>query len=200
VAQVQVPKGFPSADAIFVSHLGTLFSKVKELPFPRKTQAANEQVDIVAFDIKSTALAENGEAFDLIYYPFYRFLSEEFLFDAEGKVAAYIADCLRFILLRKGLSPTVSGSGDSRSVNTGTGIQIEMTGMNSLSKVEIYDQEARTSFDLDRMRIDIDQRMFPDAYCAGKSILDTNGQLKDIAVSLKEFSLTMEWSTDDQNV
>ena len=50
------------------------------------------------------------------------------------------------------------------------------------------------------MRIDIDQRMFPDAYCAGKSILDTNGQLKDIAVSLKEFSLTMEWSTDDQNV
>jgi hypothetical protein len=200
VAQALVPKGFPLPEAILISHRGTLFSKVKELPFAKKTENANEKVDVVGFDIKSTALATNGESFDIVYYPFYRFLSENYFFDADNKVAAYIADCVRFMLLRDGGHPTVRVSGETCSVNSGSGIQIDMTGMTSLSKVEIHEHDAHTSFDLDRRRIAIDQRMFPDAYYAGKKVLEMKGKLQDVSISCSEFCLTLEYAKGAPNV
>lgn len=189
--QIAVPKGFPLADAILVSSGMEFLSKVKDLTLPMSTQNLNEQADVVAIKFQGVKALESLSHLDLTYYPLYRFHSEQYFFHADQKVAAYVGDCIRFIMLRNGFQPDMQQQQDRCVVASGTGVQVTVVGMQSLERIEISDSEHTTVLDLNERSISVDSLMYPSVYAAGVEMLETEGELSNMSTHLtdKIFSL-----------
>ena len=191
LAVAVIPKWFPLDEAMFEAAGGFIYTKVKDLPLARNIQPSGDAANQVAFDISRVSLPPHVRTFTLTYFPWFRFLSEPIGFDAVGKAASYVAGCLRFLLVREGFSATAETHGDYCKVRTQTSVEIEVHGMRALRKIVVLDGSAQSSFDLEARRIQIDRRMFPDAFAAGHEMLKTQDQLINLDVTETEHHVVL---------
>jgi len=198
--QIAVPKGFPTTDAILVSSGMEFLSKVKDLNLPISTQSLNERADVITIKFQGVKAVEALSHLDLTYYPLYRFHSEHLFFDADNKVAAYVGDCIRFVMLRSGYHPNVKNDGDISVITSGAGVTITVVGMKSLEKIEIFDSGRTTVFDIKEKRIDVDSTMYPSVYAAGADMMKTEGKLANMSVSLTDTTLSLKDSSETVSV
>ena len=186
IGAVELPSWFPIQEAVLEIAGGALYAKLRELPLKARTQPTGPQTVRLEIEFARAPLPAGANAFSLTYFPWFRFLSEPLNFDAMNRVAAYIADCFRFLLARNGISAAVSADGDERHVRTADGIDIAVTGMQSLRRVVLAIGPMHTLVDLDARRIEIDRRMFPAAYEAGHALSETSDRLINLDTAIDD--------------
>jgi hypothetical protein len=196
VAVAALPQWFPAEEAYFEAQGGVIFSRVKDLALPNQRQKLPDGSYQLHFDVSRVGLPAAVSSFTLTYFPWFRFLSEPISFDAEGKVAHYIADAVRFLFTREGVDARVENSGDTCRVVTDAGFTVEVTGMASLRQLRIAIAGGESIFDIDARRIQIDRRMFPAAYQAGHEMLRTSDRLMNITVTDRDPHLTLAYDGD----
>jgi hypothetical protein len=180
VGAAELPKWFPVQESVIDVGSGALYGKLRELPLPTRTDAATPQTVSLQIDFSRMPLPPDTTGFTLTYFPWFRFLSEPLNFDAVGRVADYIADCVRFLLVRNGVAASVKNDGDIQRVRAAGGLEIEITGMPALRRLALVHGSSRTLFDLEAKRIEIARRMFPSAYAAGQELLATPDRLANV--------------------
>jgi hypothetical protein len=153
-AVVTTPKWFPIDESYFESQAGLIYSRVKDLALPRRTQAAGDEMQY-GFELSKVTLPPDVQSFTLTYFPWFRFLSEPISFDAVGQVAFYIANCFRFLLRSKGFSATLQAEGDGCVITTDADIRLEISGMASLRHLRIVCDADASLFDLANRRIEL---------------------------------------------
>ncbi|MEQ8733909.1 MAG: hypothetical protein RIC29_03230 [Rhodospirillaceae bacterium] len=200
VVKIAVPKGFPTMDAILVSSGREFLSKIKDLNLPMSTQSLNEQTDIFAIKLTGVKALESLSYLDLTYYPLYRFHSEHLFFYADNQVAAYVGDCIRFIMLRSGYQPIIQNDGDQSVITVGSGMKITVFGMRSLERIQISDSGRTTVFDIKEKSIDVDSLMYPSVYTAGAEMLKTEGKLENMSFSLSDTTFSLKDSPETVSV
>ncbi|HEX6120968.1 MAG TPA: hypothetical protein VFZ03_16090 [Dongiaceae bacterium] len=196
IGVADMPSWFPVQEAVLEIAGGTLYAKLRELPLKARTQATGPQTMRLEIEFVRVPLPAGASMFSLTYSPWFRFLSEPLNFDIVGRVAPYIADCFRFLLARNGISAAVDGDGDERHVRAADEIEIAVAGMQSLRSVALSMGSMRTLVDLESRRIEIDRRMFPAAYDAGRALSETSDRLINIDTTIDDtlFSLAVAGS------
>ena len=198
-AVTAVPKWFPIDESYFESQAGLIYSRVKDLAVPRRTQVVGEAVQ-VGFDVSKVALPPDIGSFTLTYFPWFRFMSEPISFDAAGKVASYIANCLHFLLRSKGFSAMLQSAGDLFSVVTDHGITLEISGMAALNRLSVVGDGVISTFDLAGRRIELAEDMFPAAFEAGRAMLQTPDRLLNIETVVDNKCLVLAYREESQYV
>ena len=195
-AVLEVPKWFPAQDAVLDAGGGAIYSKLRDLPVATRKEEAGPQTVRLHIDLSAAALPAGADAVSLTYFPWFRFVSEPINFDAVGRVADYIANCFRFLLVRQGISATVEGSGETRQVRAAGGLDIEIVGTQALRSIALTHGPMRTMFDLAARTIEIDGRMFPAAFAAGQELLKTADRIAkaDIAIDGSHLRLSVAGS------
>ncbi len=189
MAAIDVPSWFPLHDAILEVEGGAVYSKLRDLPLNPKAQKLSDQAQRIQLDLIRAALpvgaqAVGAQAVALTYFPWYRFLAEPVGFDAVGRVAAYIAGCFRYLLVRNGHAAAVIQDGDGCRIAADDGLTIDIQGMQALKRLTLVQGALESSFDLDANRIQIDRRMFPAAYEAGAEMLKTPDRLANAEMTV----------------
>jgi hypothetical protein len=184
VATLDLPSWFPAQEAVLEVAGGALYAKLRELPLATRPQKTGAQAIRLEIDLGRTPLPPGPQAFSLTYFPWFRFLSEPLNFDAMGRVAAYVADCFRFLLVRNGIDASIEGEGDHRHVRTPGGFEIAIAGMRALRSVALSHGPLRSLFDLEAKRIEIDRGMFPAAYEAGQKLSGTSDRLANLDLAI----------------
>jgi hypothetical protein len=151
-----------------------------------RAEDAGQQNVRLTIDLRAVPLPQGPNGCTLTYFPWFRFLSEPVNFEAVGRVAEYVADCLRFLLARNGIAATVErdDSGDQRHIRAAGGLEIEIAGMQALRSIAVSCGPMRTLFDLDARRLEIDRRMFPAAYEAGEELLKSPDRLINLEAAI----------------
>lgn len=191
-ARVAAPKWFPIEESFFESQAGLIYSRVKDLAAPHRAQSAGDVVQ-VGFDLSKVNLPPEIQAFTLTYFPWFRFLSEPISFDAVGRVAYHIANCLQFLLRSKGFAAVLQSSDDDCLVSTDGGVVLAITGMSTLSQLRIVSETSASSFDLAGRRIELAEDMFPAAYAAGRAMLETQDRLLNITAGIEQNRLILAY-------
>ena len=176
----ELPKWFPVQESIIEVGNGVLYGKLAELPLPGRVDTATPQTVRLQIDFSRIPLPPTVTGFTLTYFPWFRFLSEPLNFDAVGRVSDYIADCVRFLLVRNGAAAAVESDGEFRRVRASGGLEVEIAGTQSLRSLALAHGASRTVFDLEAKRIEIARRMFPAAYAAGQELLATPDRLANV--------------------
>lgn len=184
LAALDLPGWFPVQEAVLEVGDGALYAKLRELPLATRTQKTAAQTLRLEIDLGRAPLPTGPQAFSLTYFPWFRFLSEPLNFDAVDRVAAYVADCFRFLLARNGIAASVDGEGDERHVRTPSGFDIAVAGMSALRSVSLSQGSLRSLFDLEARRIEIDRGMFPAAYDAGQKLSATSDRLANLDLAI----------------
>lgn len=198
IAETIVPKWFPLQDAIFQSGDGTLYCRVGDLPVKKNAQSLDANNIRATLDLRP--LPSTHDTFSLIYFPWFRFLAEPVNFDAVGKVAAYISDCLLFLMKKQGMSTTRTLAGNSCHLVTTDGFEVTVTGQERLSRLSLIWQKAETIFDLERRSIQIDQRMFPAAYQAARQVVTEGDKLDNASIVVAAPLVTLNYSPEGGRV
>lgn len=191
IAAIDLPRWFPIQEAVLDVADGAIHAKVKELALPVGSQKLNEQAMRVQIDLRRAPLPPGPRAFTLTYSPWFRFLAEPISYDIVGRTADYIAGVFRFLFVRHGIGAEVSGNGDSRTVRSAAGLEIEVAGMASLRGIALTQGSRRTSLDLTEREINIDRAMFPAAYTAGAEMLKTSDRLANLDAALTDTHLRL---------
>ena len=184
MAALDLPSWFPAQEAVLEVAGGALHAKLRELPLATRPQKTGAQALRFEIDLGRAPLPAGPQAFSLTYFPWFRFVSEPLNFDAVDRVAAYIADCFRFLLVRNGIAASVEGEGDHRHVRTPGGFDIAIAGMRALRSVTLSHGSLRSLFDLEAKRIEIDRGMFPAAYEAGQKLAGTSDRLANLDLAI----------------
>jgi hypothetical protein len=200
VGTADVPKWFPIQESVIEVGSGALYGKLRELPLPTRTDAPNPQTVRLQIDFSRMPLPPALPGFTLTYFPWFRFLSEPLNFDAVGRVADYIADCVRFLLVRHGVAASVAGDGEIRRVRAAGGLEIEVTGTRALRSLALSHGSSRSLFDLEAKRIEIARSMFPSAYAAGQELLATPDRLANVELTADAKRLTLTAVEGDAHV
>ncbi|HNB27657.1 MAG TPA: hypothetical protein PLR41_11895 [Alphaproteobacteria bacterium] len=183
LATIDVPNWFPVQDAILEVAGGAVYSKLRDLPLNPKAQRISDQAQRIQLDLIRAAVPVASQPVALTYFPWFRFLAEPVGFDAAGRVAAYIAGCFRYLLIRDGLGAEVTQDGDGCRIATEDGLVIDIQGMQALKSLALTQGARASSFDLEASRIQIDRRMFPAAYEAGAEMLKTPDRLANVEMT-----------------
>lgn len=200
VGTADVPKWFPIQDSVLEVGGGALYGKLRDMPLPSRTDAVIPQTVRLQVDFSRMSLAPDLTSFTLSYSPWFRFLSEPLNFDAAGRVADYVADCIRFLLVRDGCAASVESAGETRRVRASGGLDIEITGAQALRSLTLSHGPSRTLFDLEAKRIEIARRMFPAAYAAGQELLNTSDRLLNVDLAIDPDRLTLAAVEGDAHV
>lgn len=202
IAVVEIPKWFPVQDSVFEVADAALYSKMRDLPLSTRAEDAGPQTTRLHADLRGISLAGDPRGCTLTYFPWFRFLSEPVNFDAVGRVADYVADCLRFLLERNGMRAAVDIdiAGDSRHVRAAGGLDIEVVGTQALRSLALSHGSIRSFFDLDSKRLEIDRRMFPAAFEAGRQLLETPDRLINVDIAIDGDCLRLTAAEGDANV
>ena len=159
----KIPKGLPWQESVFF--LGETFAtKVKDIPVGKGLQKADDKNDYFVIDAESLEkLMFNVDQLDiaegyLTYSPFYRFVTEPFLFDMEKNVSAYVSNALGYILRSSGISNLIENekNGCSDVLVSESKFPLEritVVGTNQLDKLELYGGEALSELDLANKKI-----------------------------------------------
>jgi hypothetical protein len=198
--KIAVPKGFPTKDAILVSSGREFLSKIKDLNLPMSTQSLNEQTDVILIKFQGIKALESLSHLDLTYYPLYRFHSEHLFFHADNQVAAYVGDCIRFIMLRSGYQPNMENDNNQSIITSGAGVKITVVGMKSLEKIEISDSGNTSIFDIKEKSISVDSNMYPSVYTAGAEMMKTQGKLANVSARLTDTTFSLKHSPETVGV
>lgn len=186
IGVADLPSWFPVQEAVLEIAGGALYAKLRELPLKARTQATGPQAVRLEIEFARAPLPAGASAFSLTYSPWFRFLSEPLNFDAMNRVAAYVADCFRFLLARNGIPAVLEGDGDERHVRAAGGIDIALAGMQSLRRVALSIGPVHTVVDIESRRIEIDRRMFPAAYEAGRALSETSDRLINLDTAIDD--------------
>lgn len=200
VGTADVPKWFPVQDSVLEVGRGVLYGKLRDMPLPSRTDGADPQTVRLQIDFSRMSLAPDLTSFTLSYSPWFRFLSEPLNFDAVGRVADYVADCIRFLLVRNGSAASVESDGETRRVRASGGLDIEIKGDQVLRSLALSHGPSRTLFDLEAKRIEIARRMFPAAYAAGQELLSTSDRLLNVDMAIDPERLTLAALQGDAHV
>jgi len=184
LATIDVPNWFPLQDAILEVAGGAVYSKLRDLPVNPKAQKISDQAQRIQLDLIRAAVPVAAQPVALTYFPWFRFLAEPVGFDAPGRVAAYIAGCFRYLLVRNDLAAEVTQDGDGCRVATNDGLVIDIEGMQALKRLSLAQGALESSFDLEASRIQIDRRMFPAAFEAGAEMLKTPDRLANVEMNV----------------
>jgi hypothetical protein len=191
VGTAEVPKWFPVQESVLEVGGGALYGKLRDLAVPSRTDGVNPQTVRLQIDFSRVSLPAGLTSFTLTYFPWFRFLSEPLNFDAAGRVADYVADCVRFLLVRNGATASVESDGETRRVRASGGLEIEITGTQALRSLALSHGPSRTLFDLTAKRIEVAQRMFPAAYAAGQELFNTPDRPLNVDMAIDSERLTL---------
>jgi len=186
VASVTLPKWFPLEDAIFETPDGSIYTRVRDLPFVFKRKPVSADNVEATLDLTGAPISPAVKSFVLNYFPWYRFLVEPVAFDALGRAADYVTKCLKFLAAREGFDVRVEESVESRVIDTGVGVRIEIAGGMYLNRLRILDGEMQSVFDVEARSIDVDSRMFPAIAAAVAEMLKTDDRLDNMTVTQVE--------------
>ena len=131
--------------------------------------------------------------FTLTYSPWFRFFAEPANFNIQGRCAAYVAECIRFLCARNGIAASISPQIDGSDVVT-PGFRVEVRGMVRLEQLRITDGTSESIFDLAHRRIVLDERMFPAAVTAGRALLETPDRLMNLNLTLDGQRMQMTYA------
>jgi len=191
VATVDVPKWLPVKDSVLEVAGGALYGKLRELSVTARSEGLDPQTVRLQIDFSRMPLPTDPTDFTLTYFPWFRFLAEPLNFDAAGRVSDYVADCVRFLLVRSGAAASIEGDGETRRVHASGGLDIEITGTKALRSFTLSHGPSRTLFDLEGKRIEVAQRMFPAAYAAGQALLKTPDRPLNVDMAIDDERLTL---------
>ena len=159
----KIPKGLPWQESVFF--LGETFvTKVKDIPVRKGLQKADDKNDYFVIDAESLEkLMFNVDQLDiggghLTYSPFYRFVTEPFIFDMEKNVSEYVSNALGYILRSGGISNLVKNEKDGCSdvlvIDSKLPLErIAVVGKDRLDKLELYGGKALSELDLVNKKI-----------------------------------------------
>ena len=181
IASAIAPPWFPVNHAILSTQEGELFSRVKDLALPSEANKVKDGL-YCTFHLRDIAPRVKSKSFTLTYFPWFRFLAEPLTFEAEDSVADYVAECIRFLLVREGVAAAVDPSHDSCEVRCDNGLAIRIEGMESIERIEIEADGVRSSMDLEALQLTVDRRMFPEVFAMGHEMLATPDRLMNMHV------------------
>lgn len=189
IAEAGAPGWFPVDDAIFQSEDGSVYCRVGDLPAQKRVQPIEGKNQHINLDLRRmTAVSGN---FSLVYFPWFRFLAEPVNFDATGRVAGYIADCLLFLLKKWGAAPVLVTEDNAYRLDMANGLSLTLIGQAQLDRLVLAWQGAQTVFDAAGRSIEIDSRMFPAAYQAAAQIVSEGDRLDNAIVSVAAPRVTL---------
>ena len=136
-----------------------MLPKVKDIPVRKGLQKADDKNDYFVIDSESLEkLIFNVDQLDisegyLTYSPFYRFVTEPFMFDMEKNVSEYVSNALGYILRSGGTSNLVENGKDGRSdvLVSESKLPLEkiaVVGKDRLDKLELHGGKASSELDL----------------------------------------------------
>lgn len=194
--QLAVPNGFPVMDSVIKTDNTRIEVVARHFPGGIKRQPTEQNSEIAIIDFRPLPIDQIPNEGSLEYYPLYRFLSEQHMFNAEGRVAEYAADCTRFMLQREGYTPFVFKEGDVCRVATGDQTELLFRGMSSLQQIIIQEPEnkgaGKTVIELDRYRLRVSRYMFPEIYEAGEKVVKSGDALAGLSISCTDNHVVFE--------
>lgn len=183
-ASVTIPPWFPLEHAVFATEHGELYARVQDLYVPRRASPSAGGLECV-FDLREVGERLRSRTFTLTYFPWFRFLAEPVGFDAQDSVADYVAECIRFLVVREGVPAEVEPSHDSALVRCGNGLAVEVEGMEALARITVRASGATSSLDFDPVGMAVDRRMFPGVFAMGREMLATPDRLARVDLAIE---------------
>ena len=115
---ISMPKGFPWEETVLVVE-GVFTSKLKDLAIKKGVQSQNDQNNFILIDAKSLEVflrlgeSERLASCQLVYSPWYRFVSEPFEIGEVGKITSHILGCISYFLRSKDIKSKIEQSAES---------------------------------------------------------------------------------------
>jgi len=184
LALVGVPTWFPLNDSVIETSGGELWCKIKSVITEAKTAPPQNKMVIYQFDLTTMPVKPETASFTLTYSPWFRFATEPVSFDICGRVAAYVAECIRFLFARSGIVASVIAVPDGCDLTTPQGLRIEVRGIDALSSIRLVEGDRDSTFHLAERNIAVDRRMFPAIYAAADAMLKTDDRPLNMTVSV----------------
>ena len=109
---VSVPKGLPWEETVLVIE-GVFTSKLKDLAIKKGAQSQNDQNNFILIDAQSLEVlklddSERLTSCQLVYSPWYRFVSEPFEIGEVRKITSHILGCISYFLRSKDIKSRLS--------------------------------------------------------------------------------------------
>ena len=124
---VSVPKGLPWEETVLVIE-GVFTSKLKDLAIKKGAQSQNDQNNFILIDAQSLEVflklddSERLTSCQLVYSPWYRFVSEPFEIGEVRKITSHILGCISYFLRSKDIKSKIEQSPES-----GNSLLLEMS-------------------------------------------------------------------------
>ncbi|MDA9689865.1 hypothetical protein N9V13_05590 [Betaproteobacteria bacterium] len=159
----KIPKGIPWEETVFFLD-DSFVTRTKDVPVQKGLQNADERSDFFLINFGAIQELITGDSTlqvnegALCYWPFFRFVTEPFVFDINNNPSKYISNAIAYLLRSNGLENKLEHLSEEKFEITVLGThqlisRISLFGKESLDKFEVFGKDLVSSFDFSQKKL-----------------------------------------------